>query len=151
MRIVFVCYANMCRSPMAEGLARKELQGLADVESAGTHAWSGSASSEAVAVMRSKFGVDISSHRSRNVRDVKLDDFDRIVAMDSDVCETLSGTYPSVRSKLISWEIVDPVGKGVEVYERSAKQILEHIRELHSCLRSESSSTSADMDCSNES
>jgi len=69
MRILFVCYANMCRSPMAEGLARKELQDLADVESAGTHTWSGSAAPDAVAVMRSEFGIDISLHRSRNVRD----------------------------------------------------------------------------------
>jgi protein-tyrosine-phosphatase len=48
---------------MAEGLARNELQGLADVESAGTHTWGDSTSSAAVAVMRSKFGIDISSHR----------------------------------------------------------------------------------------
>ena len=131
MRIVFVCYANMCRSPMAEGLARKELQGLADVESAGSHAWSGSASTDAIAVMRSRFGIDISSHRSRNVRDLKLEDFDRIIAMDSSVAESLMRAYPIVRSRLISWEIIDPIGKGVEAYERSARQILEHIRELH--------------------
>ena len=131
MRIVFVCYANMCRSPMAEGLARKELQGLADVESAGTHAWSGSASTDAIAVMRSRFGIDISSHRSRNVRDLKLEDFDRVITMDSSVAESLSRAYPIVRSRLISWEIIDPIGKGVEAYERSARQILEHIRELH--------------------
>jgi protein-tyrosine phosphatase len=116
---------------MAEGLARKELQGLADVESAGTHAWSGSASTVAIAVMRSRFGIDISSHRSRNVRDLKLEDFDRIIAMDSSVAESLMSAYPIVRSRLISWEIIDPVGKGFEAYERSARQILEHIRELH--------------------
>lgn len=55
----------------------------------------------------------------------------RIVALDSDVFETLSRTYPNVHSKLISWELIDPVGKSAEVYERSARQILEHIRELH--------------------
>ena len=115
---------------MAEGLARKELQSFADAESAGTHAWSGSAAPEAIAVMRSKFGIDISSHRSRNVRDLRLDDFDRIIAMDSSVAESLMMAYPNIRSRLISWEIIDPVGKGVEVYERSARQILEHIREL---------------------
>ena len=131
MRMIFVCFANMCRSPMAEGLARKELQGLAEVESAGTHAWGGSAAPEAIAVMRSEFGIDISSHRSRNVRDVKLEDFDSIIAMDSSVAESLRRTYPIVRSKLILWEITDPIGKGVEAYERSARHILEHIRELH--------------------
>ena len=31
MRILFVCYGNMCRSPMAEGLARKMLASQADV------------------------------------------------------------------------------------------------------------------------
>ncbi len=71
---------------MAEGFGRKVLEGLADVESAGTHAWRGSAATDAVAVMRSKFGIDISSHRSRNVKDLILDDFDCIVAMDSTCC-----------------------------------------------------------------
>ena len=48
--------------------------------------------------------IDISSYRSRNVRDVKLDDFDRIIALDSSVYEALNGTYPNVQSKLILWE-----------------------------------------------
>ena len=87
----------MCRSPMAEGLARKELQGFAEVESAGTNAWGDSAAPEAIAIMRSKFGIDISSHRSRNVRDLKLEDFDRIIAMDSSVTESLMRAYPIVR------------------------------------------------------
>ncbi|MBW8065206.1 MAG: low molecular weight protein arginine phosphatase, partial [Nitrospira sp.] len=35
MRLLFVCIGNICRSPMAAGLAQKMLQGHAQVESAG--------------------------------------------------------------------------------------------------------------------
>ncbi|GAG68334.1 unnamed protein product [marine sediment metagenome] len=35
LRILFVCYGNKCRSPMAEGITRKMLKGIANVKSAG--------------------------------------------------------------------------------------------------------------------
>jgi protein-tyrosine-phosphatase len=137
MRILFVCYGNICRSPMAKGLAHKMLGRLAEVESAGTGAIDGrSASANAIEIMRSRFEVDLSEHRSRNVRDVRLDDFDYIVPMDDSVAEDLKAMYPRINAKVMqSWRIDDPIGKGPEAYIGSAKEIQIRLRELSAYLR----------------
>ena len=135
MRILFVCYGNMCRSPMAEGLARKMLARQADVESAGTNAHSGNASSHAIEVMHASFGVDISSHRSRNVRDVAVNDFDYVVAMDDTVADDLRSMYPDINPRLITWEIDDPIGRGVEAYESCVREIQKHVEDFSTYLK----------------
>jgi protein-tyrosine-phosphatase len=144
MRVLFVCYGNICRSPMAEGLAHKMLGRLAGAESAGTGAMDGrSASANAVEIMRSRFGVDLSKHRSRNVREVRLDDFDYIVPMDDSVAEDLKAMYPQISAKVMqSWRIDDPIGKGAEAYIGSAREIQRRLRELSAYLSDKSPRTS---------
>ena len=74
LRILFVCTGNMCRSPMAEGLARAfidreypEMRGRFSFSSAGIAAVDGNgATPEAVKVMMEK-GIDIGGHRARSV------------------------------------------------------------------------------------
>ena len=75
-RLLFVCYGNICRSPMAEGIARKRLGPSAEVASAGIGATGGPASEEAVLVMKLVYGVDISSHVARPVGAFDLGAFD---------------------------------------------------------------------------
>jgi protein-tyrosine-phosphatase len=117
---------------MAEGLARKMLGKQADSESAGTHAIDGTpATVEAIRVMRSRFAIDISSHRSRNVKAVPLDDFDYIVPMDATIADDLRRDYPSISARLLnSWNIDDPFHRGAAVYERTAREIQKHVAEL---------------------
>jgi len=129
MKILFVCSGNTCRSPMGEGLARKMLGSQTDGESAGTHPTRDRAADEAVEVMRSRFGIDISSHRPRNVKDVSVEDFDYVVAMDSGVAGDLRRIYPSINARLISWDMHDPWGGGVEAYERAARESQKHVEE----------------------
>jgi protein-tyrosine-phosphatase len=131
MRVLFVCSGNTCRSPMAEGLARKLLGNQADVESAGTHATGSGATVEAIDVMRSKFAIDISSHRSRNVKDIPVDDFDYIIPMDDAVADDLRSDYPSIGARLLGpWNVRDPFGRGTAAYERAAREIEKHVKEL---------------------
>jgi protein-tyrosine-phosphatase len=120
---------------MAEGFAREMLEGQADVESAGTNADGDSANPLAIQVMRSKFGIDISSHRSRNMRDVSADDFDYIVPMDGSVADDLRRDYPSISARLLDlWNVDDPFGKGAAAYERTAREIQKHVAELPTIL-----------------
>jgi protein-tyrosine-phosphatase len=75
---------------MAEGMAHKILGTNVYVESAGTHAHvRDPPAANAVKTMHDEFGVDISSHRSRSVNDVHIEDFDYIVPMADDVHEDL--------------------------------------------------------------
>jgi len=90
LRILFVCLGNICRSPMAEGLFRRELQrrgldGLVEVDSAGTGHWHvGEPPDPRARRAIAKRGVDISHLRGRQVSRHDLDEFDLILAMDAE-------------------------------------------------------------------
>ena len=132
MRILFVCAGNTCRSPMAEGVARKMLQDSVHVESAGTHAHvRDPPATNAVKTIRSKFGVDISSHRSRSVNDVHIETFDYVVPMADIIRDDLRAVFPDLGQKLLpSWGIDDPYGGDLYTYEVTADRIQEHVKEL---------------------
>ncbi len=84
--ILFVCLGNICRSPLAEGIAREIAQkrGLnIKVDSAGTSGWhiDERPDSRSVAVAK-KYGIDISNLKGRKVNAYSDSEFDLIVAMD---------------------------------------------------------------------
>lgn len=84
--ILFVCLGNICRSPLAEGIARKmfEQRGLhVKLDSAGTGSWHiGEAPCPDSIKVAKLHDIDISSLRARQVclKDEKK--FDFIIAMD---------------------------------------------------------------------
>jgi len=122
---------------MAEGLARKMFGSNVHVESAGTHAHVRDPPAlNAVRTMRDKFGVDISSHRSRSVNDVHIENFDYVVPMADDVRDDLRENFPSLGGKLMaSWGIEDPYRGDLSVYEETAAKIEKHMQELSVFLK----------------
>lgn len=85
--ILFVCLGNICRSPLAEGIARKlnaDYNLGLKLDSAGTGSWHiGKPPCEGSIKVANMNGVDISGLRARQV---KIDDnnaFDLILAMDN--------------------------------------------------------------------
>lgn len=89
MRILMVCLGNICRSPLAEGILRSQIEAAGlnwTVDSAGTldfHA--GSAphpDSQKVALLN---GIDISMQRARPLVIEDADRFDLIYALANDV------------------------------------------------------------------
>ncbi len=115
---------------MAEALARKLFGRRARVESAGTFPGLPRATPEAIEVMKTGFGLDLSGHRPRSVNDADLDDFDRIIAMDHSVFQELSTDYPHLRPKIVEWDIEDPYGQSLRRYRECAQQIAECVRAL---------------------
>src|SRR5512136_1566111 len=80
---LFVCFGNICRSPMAVGIARKLLGSGACAESSGIAAGNGAlATPEAVLAMKAVYGIDISGHRSRDFAGVDVSGFDFVIALD---------------------------------------------------------------------
>ncbi|MCJ7679792.1 MAG: low molecular weight phosphatase family protein [Candidatus Aminicenantes bacterium] len=126
-RLLFVCYGNICRSPMAEGLANHIPGGAVKAESAGIGAVPGPATKEAVAALKKKYNIDISAHRARHVRDVNLDLFDYLIAMDSMVYSRLREAGLVPESKLFEWNIEDPIGTPVWVFEKIAEKIQDRL------------------------
>ena len=122
---------------MAEGIARKMFEANVHVESAGTHAHvRDPPATNAVKTMRDKFGVDISSHRSRSVNEVHIEEFDYIVPMADVVRDDLKESFPSLGEKLMpSWGIDDPYGGDLRTYEETAARIQKHMEELSIFLK----------------
>ncbi|MBM3288104.1 MAG: low molecular weight protein arginine phosphatase [Candidatus Eisenbacteria bacterium] len=135
IRILLVCTGNVCRSPMAEGLLRKMLRDGGDhgefvVESAGTAAVGGIPASSAAVETASGHGVDIRGHVSRAVSSRLVERADLILAMEPEHVEMLAASYPTSSEKIHlvtqyadrsgdPLGIPDPVGQGIDVYERT--------------------------------
>lgn len=84
--LLFVCLGNICRSPIAEGIARQRIteQNLPiTVDSAGTGNWHvGEAPCDHSVTIAHKHGVDISTLRARQVKKSDFQTFDLIIALD---------------------------------------------------------------------
>ena len=133
MKILFVCYANLCRSPLAEAISEAEFSGRIEARSAGVSPAPGRPFEEAVDVARRFYKRNISRHRTRHVLDFSLQDFDYIIGMDSNVFIQLTAMPEIPKEKLFGWEIPDPAGLGVETYEKAARLIeqeIEHFLEF---------------------
>jgi protein-tyrosine-phosphatase len=153
--ILFVCTANICRSPMAAGLFKQILEDKSasdewSVESAGTWGLDGEpAAAGSLAVMRNK-GVDISDHRARSVNQEIIQSFDLILTMESGQKESLHMEFSkfSDRIYLLSemvnqkHDIDDPYGGVFSEYEQAADEIEEYLLNgfdtiIHKALQSD--------------
>lgn len=91
--IIFVCLGNICRSPIAQGVAEKYIkeQGLdIYIESAGTGSWHiGEAPCENSIIVCKNNGVDISQQRAKQVKKEDFSKFDLVIGLDSSNIENL--------------------------------------------------------------
>ncbi|MGZ5487317.1 MAG: arsenate-mycothiol transferase ArsC [Candidatus Aminicenantales bacterium] len=122
-RLLFVCYGNICRSPMAEAIARQRLGPAAEVASAGIGATGGPATEEAALVMKLVYKIDVSSHVARPVGTYDLGSFDYVIALDPSIYHHLRDIWGIPESILYGWDIEDPLGSDYQVYKETALKI----------------------------
>jgi len=113
---------------MAEGLAKKIFGRDIRVESAGVNPMFEGAADFAVQVMKEEYGIDISGHIPKHVRDVDIDQIDYVVAMDPAVYEILNKIHLVPREKLILWRIEDPFSQSLNHYLRAAGKLSNKIQ-----------------------
>lgn len=91
--ILFVCLGNICRSPLAEGIAKnyiKEKNLNLIIESAGTGHWHiGEKPCENSIKVALLNGVDISNQKARQVKKEDFKNFDLIVGLDDSNIQNL--------------------------------------------------------------
>ena len=107
MKVLFVCTANICRSPTAEGVFRKlvaasPLAGHLEIDSAGTHDYYVGEKPDARAIEQAATrGYELQHLRARQVSPGDFDYFDYVLAMDAANIRQLKAMCPSRLSQKI--------------------------------------------------
>jgi len=102
--VVFVCFGNIMRSPMAEqmfrrAVAERGLEGIR-VRSAGIHATAGSEAHPRARVAARELGLPLDDHRSQLLTNSMVDEADAIFAMDFQNKAELLALFPQSESKI---------------------------------------------------
>jgi protein-tyrosine phosphatase len=141
--VLFICTGNTCRSPLAEGLAKRMLAerlGCTVAElprrgvwvlSAGVSACDDHPATPEAAAVASEQGADLGEHRSRAVNAELLDAADDVIAMTRGHAQALAsrfpGSGPAPRLLCGDEDLDDPIGSGLDVYRLCAATIRTHL------------------------
>jgi len=138
--ILFVCKANLCRSPSAEAVMRAMLASRGwgasvEIDSAGTHEFRPGAQPHAAAMeAAAKRGYDLSACAARQVKASDFDHYDMILAMDKSNVEDLRRLAPTRCKQKIELlldygdefygeEVPDPIGGDAKAFQRVLEMI----------------------------
>ena len=149
--ILFVCTANICRSPTAEGVFRRLLANHGavdrfDVDSAGTHEYYTGKPPYPMAVAAAKArGYDLTHLIARRVRSHDFDHFDLILGMDRSNVASLKSICPTACKEKIELlldygdefhgkDVPDPYGHEVKDFELALDMIEDGCRGLATLL-----------------
>jgi arsenate reductase len=122
-RVLVLCTGNSCRSQMGEGWLRHDLRDRIEVHSAGTRP--SFVHPLAIRVM-GEAGVDISSHRSKSVEEVKGLAFDLVVTVcDSarEACPILPGARKTLHQVFEDPALAGDGEKALPVFRRVRDEI----------------------------
>lgn len=136
MKVLFVCSGNTCRSPLAEGLARKmaaerRLSHIA-FASAGTGTLDGGGASEGAILVGLERGVDLSTHRTRALTQAILAEADLVLVMGPHHLESVRMHGGEDKAHLLdhfassgqsAGAVHDPFGGTLDAYRETAAEL----------------------------
>lgn len=136
MHITFICTGNTCRSPMAEGIARKIpsekwKDSNLTFSSAGLATYNGApASQHSIDVCR-EIGIDLTPHCSQRLNPEIAANTDLFAVMTKGHAQILRQCgIPAEKIALLGGEISDPYGGDEEEYRECRDQIFSAVEQL---------------------
>jgi protein-tyrosine-phosphatase len=131
--LLFVCSGNICRSPLAEVMARAALQAAgvdAVVESCGTAALSGQRAENGAREAAIDAGLMLESHRARPVTRELVTGASLVVCVTDRHRDHVRQFFPNERAKIVSFDeltglgdIDDPYGGAAADYRALREQL----------------------------
>jgi len=143
-RILFVCTANVCRSPMAEAIfnALAEERGLLwRAESAGVAALVDEDITPNARAALDEVGIYANEHRARQVGEAMLGEADLVLGMSPRHVATLRRRFGDLSERVYALPqyalgappeegIPDPYGQTMTAFRASVRQLLEYTEAL---------------------
>lgn len=149
LNVLFLCYGNICRSPLAERYlesvaADRGIDGLS-VDSAGLQTTAGRASPDEAVQVADEFDVDLSDHRSKPVTAELLERSDLVVVMDLLNYHDLRRGFGDLDEKTRflgifsgeGYEINDPYGEELDGFRTLYGDVVRAVDGLVETLESE--------------
>ncbi|MFC2042583.1 hypothetical protein ACFLUA_00295 [Chloroflexota bacterium] len=132
--VLFICSANICRSPMAMGLLRSMVEDSSDqwkIESSGVWDMGDQPAALNTKLVLKERGIDLNDHVSRTVTDTTVSEFNLVLVMEDNHKEVLKLVFPEYTDRiyLLSemvgeiFDIVDPIGGSFADFEETALEM----------------------------
>jgi protein-tyrosine phosphatase len=146
-KIVFVCTANICRSPSAEHYLRHVADKLGgnglEVSSVGVMGLTGHPADSTMSRLLAQRGLDLSSHESRGVELDEMQQADQIVVMTKRHRAWFRENMPEVLPKVIllreyldgARDLSDPVGGSEGEYRTCLDMICRCVEQMAISLK----------------
>ena len=132
--VLFICSANICRSPMAMGLLRSMVEDSSDqwkIESSGVWDLEDQPVALNTQLVLEERGIDLNDHVSRTVTGTILSEFNLVLVMEDNHKEVLKLAFPEytnhiyMLSEMVGeiFDIVDPIGRSLADFEETALEM----------------------------
>jgi len=140
-KVLILCHGNICRSPFAEVLLRRQLgEHGADcqVESAG-FLESGRPCPEPALLVAREFGLDLSEHRSRTVTPAMIGDADLTIVMEPSQAAAVTSRMQAPPGRVLTLGDLDPdrfvIRRLPDPYDRPLDEFRSCFRRIDRCLQ----------------
>jgi arsenate reductase len=129
--VLFVCFGNACRSPMAEAIAKSEAADVIEATSAGLYPLGEIPRHTREALKQNGYSAD--GLASKRIAPEAWKRADLVINLSGRLRELEFEEYEKVQD----WDVGDPYGEDAATYQRILEEIRGRVRDLAQRLREE--------------